>query len=278
MVYASISGYGQTGPWRDEPGYDAVAQAVSGLMSVTGTADGPPVRVGISPADLTAGMWSCVGVLAALRHREHSGHGQQVDVSLLDGQVAWLTYVAAGYFATGTPPRRHGSAHPTIVPYQTFPTAEGEIMIAAGNDALWRRLADAIGLGHLAADPRFAANRDRVAHREVLVPLIEQALASGSVDEWTDVLARAGVPAGPVNTVDQALEHPQLAARAMVAEVRHPAAGPMGVLGSPIKLSATALAVRTAAPELGNDTDDVLAALVDDPATVAAMRERGVLR
>ena len=277
IVYASISGYGQTGPWREQPGYDAIAQAMSGVMSVTGLADGPPVRSGISPADLTAGMWACMGILAALRQKEATGEGQQVDVSLFDGQVACLTYVAAGYFATGVTPRRYGTAHPTIVPYQAFPTADREIMIAAGNDGLWQRLAKAIGIEELLSDPRFRANKDRVAHRDVLVPLIEEALRRRSADHWTEILALQGVPAGPVNSVDQALAHPQLAARGMIADVIHSEAGVMRVLGSPIKLSATGPTIRSAAPGHGQDTDEVLRSLGATPALVDSLRARGAL-
>jgi formyl-CoA transferase/CoA:oxalate CoA-transferase len=276
IVYASISGYGQTGPMSQEPGYDAIAQALSGVMSVTGEADGPPVRFGVSGADLAAGMWASVGVLAALHERQRTGQGQWVDISLVDGQIAWLTYVAAGYLASGKVPQRYGSAHPTIVPYQAFPTADGHLMVAAGNDGLWQRFARVAGLGELVADPRFATNPDRVRNRELLLPLIEDVLRTRPAQEWVELLAEAGIPVGRINTVDQALAHPQVVAREMTAEVEHPSAGSLRVVTSPIKLSASPPAVRSAPPEHGQHTAEVLAGLGVDDEQLAAMRSRGV--
>lgn len=278
LVYASISGYGHTGPYAERPGYDAVAQAMSGIMSVTGEADGAPVRMGTSGADLGAGMWAVIGVLAALNARRQTGRGQHVDISLLDGQIAWLTYVAGNYFATGGTPRRYGSAHPSIVPYQALPTADGHLMVAVGNDGLWRRFAVAVGLGHLAEDPRYATNKDRVAHREELLVLIEEALAVRTSAEWAEVLNEAGVPSGPINTVAEALAHPQVLAREMVVEVEHPQVGPLRMLGSPVKLSAQPPTVRSAPPGLGEHTDEVLAELGLTAEEIAAMREEGAIR
>lgn len=278
VVYASISGYGQTGPYRQEPGYDAIAQALSGVMSVTGQQDGPPVRVGVSSADLAAGMWATIGVLAALRERDRTGEGQWVDVSLLDGQIAWLTYVAGGHFATGTVPDRYGSAHPTIVPYQAFPTAEGHIMIAAGNDSLWQRLARALSLDELANDPRFSTNPDRVRNRDILLPLIETALAQRPAQEWAKILSDAAVPAGPINTVEQALAHPQVSARGMVTAVEHPSAGTVRTLASPIALSASPTQVRSAPPQHGQHSTDILAGLGIDDEQIAALAQKGVIR
>lgn len=278
VVYASVSGYGQTGPLRDEPGYDAIAQALSGVMSVTGEADGPPARFGVSGADLAAGMWACLGVLAALRERERTGDGQWVDVSLLDGQIAWLTYVAGGYFATGEIPRRYGSAHPTIVPYQAFPTADGHLTVAAGNDGLWARFARAVGLADLVDDPRFATNPDRVRNRDELLPLIERTLAQRSAAEWSKLLAEAAVPVGPINTVDQALAHPQVIAREMTVEVDHRSAGRIRMVGSPLKLSASPPRIRTAPPEHGEHTADVLRGLGVDARQLAELRTGGAVR
>lgn len=261
LIYASISGYGQTGPMRDEPGYDAIAQALSGVMSVTGEADGPPVRVGVSSADLGAGMWAVIGILAALASRSATGRGQWVDVSLLDGQVSWLTYVAAGFFATGETPRRYGSAHPTIVPYQALRTADGHLMVAVGNDSLWRRFTATIGQPALADDPRFATNPDRVRHRDELIPALEKVLATRTSEHWAQQLASAGVPAGPISTVGQALAHPQVQARNMVGQVEHPTAGRLQTIGCPVKLSADLPVAPTAPPTLGQHTDQVLADL-----------------
>ncbi|GAB3984031.1 CaiB/BaiF CoA-transferase family protein [Actinoallomurus acanthiterrae] len=278
LVYASISGYGHTGPYAERAGYDAIAQAMSGIMSVTGESDGAPVRMGTSGADLGAGMWAVIGVLAALNARRQTGRGQHVDISLLDGQVAWLTYVAGGYFATGETPRRYGSAHPSIVPYQALPTADGNVMVAVGNDGQWRRFVDAVGRTDLADDPRFATNPDRVRNREELLALLEEALAARTSAEWAEILTEAGVPAGPINTVPEALSHPQVLAREMVVETEHPGAGRLRMLGSPIKLSAQPPAVRSAPPGLGEHTDEVLAELGLTAEEIAAMREEGAIR
>jgi crotonobetainyl-CoA:carnitine CoA-transferase CaiB-like acyl-CoA transferase len=278
LIYASISGYGQTGPSADLPGYDAVAQAVSGMMSVTGEPDGEPVRSGTSSADVGAGMWALIGILAALHARETSGQGQLVDVSLLDGQIAWLTYVAGKYFATGVTPGRHGSAHESLTPYQVFPTADAPLMVAVGSDGLWRRFTSATGLDELADDPRYVTNPDRVGNRDTLIPLITEKLAAKGCAEWTDLLNAAGVPAGPVNTVPAALEHPQVAAREMVVEVEHPVAGTLKMLGSPLKLSAQPPSIRRPPPVLGEHTDEILAEAGYTAAQVAELREAGVVR
>jgi formyl-CoA transferase/CoA:oxalate CoA-transferase len=278
LIYASISGYGQTGPSAELPGYDAVAQAVSGMMSVTGEPDGEPVRGGTSLADVGAGMWALIGILAALHAREASGRGQLIDVSLLDGQVAWLSYVAGKYFATGETPGRHGSAHENLTPYQVFPTADAPLMVAVGSDGLWRRFAAATGLDDLAEDPRYATNPDRVRNRATLIPRITQALAAAGCAEWTDRLTAAGVPAGPVNTVPAALEHPQVIAREMVVEIEHPVAGKLRTLGSPIKLSGQPASIRRPPPVLGQHTDEILAEAGFTPAEVAELRQAGVIR
>jgi len=261
LVYGSVSGYGHTGPLSERAGYDAIAQAMSGAMSVTGAQDGEAVRFGVAGADLGAGMWVTIGVLSALWSRQSTGVGQHVDISLLDGQVSWLTYVAQNYFASGVTPRRYGSAHPNIVPYQGFTTGDGDIMVAVGNDALWHRFAPVLGLDDLVDDPRFATNPDRVANREVLLPLLTEALAARSAAEWSDLLSEAGVPVGPINTVDEALELPQLWARQMVVDLPHPVQGSVRTLGSPIKLSRTPATLRHASPTQGEHTTAILTAL-----------------
>ena len=278
LVYASISGYGQTGPDALRPGYDAIAQARSGIMSVTGETDGPPVRVGVSSADLVAGMWATIGVLAALHEKQLTGQGQWVDISLLDGSVSWLTYVSSGYFASGDVPRRYGSAHPTIAPYQAFPSADGFVMVAVGNDGLWRRFADALGDAALAGDLRYASNPSRVAHREELIPAIEAIMRTRTTEDWVRTLDEAGVPVGPIQTVDQALADPQVLARGMVAELDHPTAGPMKVVGCPVRLTRTPASVRTAPPVLGQDTDQVLASLGLDADRIHALHSSGAVQ
>jgi len=278
LVYASISGYGQTGPDAHRPGYDAIAQARSGIMSVTGEAAGPPVRVGVSSADLTAGMWATIGILAALHEKGRTGLGQWVDISLLDGSVSWLTYVSSGYFASGNIPQRYGSAHPTIVPYQAFETADGFAMVAVGNDGLWRRFAQAVGRADLATDPLFAGNPDRVAHRGALLPLIEGIMLTRTTEEWVAVLDAAGVPVGPIQTVDQALADPQILARGMVATVQHPTEGELNMVNCPIKLSRTPATVRTAPPLLGQHTDGILASLGLTGDRISSLRKAGAIQ
>jgi formyl-CoA transferase/CoA:oxalate CoA-transferase len=278
IIYASISGFGQTGPYRSEPGYDAIAQALGGLMSVTGESDGEPVRVGNSAADLGAGMWAAIGILAALHARTATGHGEWIDISLLDGQIAWLTYLAGGYFASGEVPRRYGSAHPTIVPYQALRTADGHLMVAVGNDTLWQRFAPLLGLDALVADPRFATNPERVVNRAALIPLIEAALATRSSAEWAELLAGAGIPAGAINDVSAALEHPQVKARDMVLSAEHPSAGTVRMVGSPIKLTGHVTAAHRAPPTLGQHTDEVLGELGYSPSELRTLRQKGVVR
>ncbi|MBO4253311.1 CaiB/BaiF CoA transferase family protein [Streptomyces griseorubiginosus] len=278
LVYASISGYGQSGPWASRPGYDAIAQAQSGMMSITGEAGGPPLRPGVATADIGAGMWATIGVLAALRARESTGRGQHVDVSLLDGQLAWLTYVAGGWFATGTSPGPHGSAHPTIVPYQALPTADGHLMIAAGNDKLFQRLTEVLGVPELAADPRFAGNPDRVRHRADLVPLLEAALIRRGSAEWSALLDAAGVPCAPIATVEEALTSPQAQARDMVVELDHPTLGRLRTVGSPLKLGQTPTRLHSAPPLLGQHTDEVLAETGYSPEEIADLHAAGAVR
>jgi formyl-CoA transferase/CoA:oxalate CoA-transferase len=277
LVYASISGYGQTGPRRDEPGYDAVIQAEGGLMSVTGDRDGPAYRLGVAISDIVAGLFAAQGILAALLARARTGEGQRVDIGMLDTTAALLTYQAGNYFATGVTPGRLGNRHPTIAPYETVETADGEIVIAVGNDEIWRRFCPAIGLPHLADDPRFRTNRDRLANYPALRATLDEAFRRRPRAEWIARLRAASVPCGEVRDVAEVLADPHLAAREMVATVQHPTAGPTRVIGTPIKLSDTRGGVREAPPTLGQHTEAVLGELEYDATTIAALRASGAI-
>jgi crotonobetainyl-CoA:carnitine CoA-transferase CaiB-like acyl-CoA transferase len=258
LIYASISGFGQHGPKRDRPGYDAVVQAEGGLMSVTGSADGPPYRLGVAIADLVSGLLAAQGVTLALLARHRTGRGQQVDISMLDGVAALLSYQAGIFFATGEAPPRMGNRHPTIVPYETFEASDGEFVIAVGNDEQFKRFCATAGLSGVADDNRFAANRGRVTNYDVLRPILGDALRRRTRNEWIESLTAAGVPCGSVRDVREVLTDPHLEARKMVEAVEHACAGPLRVLGVPIKLSDTPGKVRTAPPMLGQHTAQVL--------------------
>ena len=259
LVYCSISGFGQTGPRRTEPGYDAVIQGEGGLMSITGAAGGPPFRLGVAISDIVSGMFAAQGIAMALLARVRTGRGQRVDIGMLDATAALLTYQAGIYFATGLAPGRMGNRHPTIVPYETFPASDGEFVIAVGNDDQWRRFCGIIEARELADDERFATNSARVDHYDALRPLLVERLRSRRRDEWVGALKAAGVPCGSVRGVAEVLGDAQLDAREMIETVEHVSAGAVRVLGIPIKLSGTPGAVRTAPPALGQHTDRILA-------------------
>jgi formyl-CoA transferase/CoA:oxalate CoA-transferase len=258
LVYCSISGFGQTGPRRDEPGYDAVIQGEGGLMSVTGEANGPPLRLGVAISDIVSGMFAAQGIAMALLARAKTGRGQHVDIGMLDSTAALLTYQAASYFATGASPTRLGNRHPTIVPYETFAVADGDLVLAVGNDELWRSFCRAVGLSALASDARFATNRDRVVNYDILKPLLDATLRTRSRAEWIAVLNASGVPCGSVRSIGDVLGDPQIEAREMIAAVEHATLGSLRTLGVPIKLSDTPARIRSAAPVLGQHTDGIL--------------------
>ena len=260
LIFVSISGFGQHGPRRDEPGYDAVAQAESGMMSITGTSDGPAVRVGVAIADIAAGMFAFQGLLLALIARGKTGRGQLVDVSLLDAVTGLLTYQVARYFATESAPERTGNRHMTIAPYDTFDTIDGVLVLAVGNDVLWRRFCQTLGLDALGADARFATNEGRVRAYDELRASLAPVLATLELSPLIERLRQAGVPCGAVRDIGEALADPQLLARQMIEVLPHAAIGTVKVLGIPTKLSATPGAVRTAPPMLGEHTAAVLKA------------------
>jgi formyl-CoA transferase/CoA:oxalate CoA-transferase len=273
LIYCSISGFGQTGPRRDEPGYDAVMQAEGGLMSITGDAEGPPFRLGVAISDIVTGMFAFQGISMALLARTRSGKGQLVDVGMLDATAALLTYQAASYFATGRTPARMGNRHPTIVPYETFAASDGSFVLAVGNDSLWRAFCRACGLESMGDNPRFATNPQRVSAYDEIVPVIAERLKTRPRAEWIAALNEAGVPCGAVRDVAEVLQDPQLSARHMVEQVEHATLGPVSVLGLPAKLSDTPGSVRTAPPVLGQHTDSILEKdLGFSPSEIAGMR------
>ena len=278
LVYVSISGFGQTGPRRQEPGYDAAIQAEGGLMSITGDANGPGYRLGVAIADITAGMFAAYGTSLALFARQRSNQGQLVDVGMLDSVAALLTYQAGIHFATGGIPERLGNRHPTVVPYETFEATDGEVVLAVGNDALWRKFCIVAGLEEIVADPRFATNRARVQAYDELRPLLERALRTRSRQTWIEDLTAAGVPCGDVRNIAQVLADPQLAAREMVTELEHIVAGKIRVLGIPTKLSETPGTVKNPPPALGEHTDKVLEELLDiNQAERSRLRQLGAI-
>ncbi|MEN3338905.1 MAG: hypothetical protein V7647_2581 [Acidobacteriota bacterium] len=278
IVYCSISGFGQSGPRRDEPGYDAVMQAEGGLMSITGPENGPPYRLGVAIADITAAMYAVHGITMALLARARSGRGQRVDVGMLDTTVALLTYQAANYFATGEAPVRLGNRHPSIAPYDTFAALDGELVIAVGNDEQWRRFCRVVEADDLAGDERFATNHARVEHYSALRPLLAGALVSRTRAWWLRELKVAAIPCGAVRDIAETLADPQLDARRMIETVEHGTAGAIRLLGVPVKLSDTPGHVRTAPPSLGQHTDHILR--IDcglSPEDIAALRFSAVV-
>ena len=278
LVYAACSGFGQTGPYRDRPAYDAVIQAMGGIMSITGEEGGPPVRVGASIADITAALCTVIGILGALHARERTGEGQLVDVAMLDCQVGILENAIARYFASGEAPGRLGTRHPSITPFQAFDTADGQVVVAVGNDRLWEQLCRLVGREELATDERFATNALRTEHYRELLPVLEGIFRAHPTDWWLAELEGAGIPSGPINTIDRLAEDPQVAARSMLQEVEDPAAGLLRMAGVPIKLSATPGAIAGPAPALGEHTDAILRARLHlDEATILRLRRDRVL-
>ncbi|MQT60859.1 CoA transferase [Pseudomonas sp. FSL R10-0399] len=282
LIYCSITGFGQTGPYAKRAGYDFIIQGLGGLMSLTGRPEGEegagPVKVGVALTDILTGLYATVAILAALAHRQHDGGGQHIDMALLDVQVACLANQAMNYLTTGVSPKRLGNAHPNIVPYQDFPTADGDFILTVGNDSQFRKFAEVAGQPGWADDPRFASNKQRVANRAVLVPLIRQATVFKTTAQWVEQLEAVGVPCGPINELAQVFADPQVQARGLAFELPHALAGLVPQVGSPIRLSETPVEYRRAPPLLGEHTQEVLARVLG-VATVdlELLRQSGVL-
>lgn len=278
LIYAASSGYGHSGPDSQKPAYDILAQAEGGLMSVTGWPGQPPTRVGCSIGDIGAALFAAIGILAALNRRHQTGEGQKVDVAMLDAQVAILENAIARYEVSGENPQPLGNRHPTISPFQAYRASDDWLIVAIGNDTLWQNFCAAVGRNDLAADSRFTQNRDRTANLEQLNSILEPMFATKSVEQWSGILGAAKVPHGRINAIDQVLRNRQVMARHMIATLTDSVAGTVRVAGNPVKLSdAPDPTTRTAAPEIGEHTDEVLADLGYDEAAVATLRERGVV-
>ena len=258
LIYCSISGYGHDGPYAMRPGYDFVAQAESGIMSVTGEVEGEPQRVGSPVADVSAGLYACISILAALHVREKTGKGQHIDISLLEAAVSLLSNVSSNYLISGEEAERYGNGHPNIVPYQAFHTQDGYIVVSCGNDRLYQTLCRLLGREDLATDPRFATNPQRVRNREELVPILQELFLQRETGDWLTALRAAGIPCGPINTVSQVFSDPHLQARGFIWECEHPTAGTIKLSGSPIRLSETPTRLYKAPPLLGEDNDTLL--------------------
>jgi crotonobetainyl-CoA:carnitine CoA-transferase CaiB-like acyl-CoA transferase len=277
LVYCSITGYGQHGPYAARPGYDLMAQGAGGIMSVTGDPDRPPVKVGVAVNDVMSGLNAAVGILSALRHRDRTGVGQHIDIALLDVQVGWLYNVGLNYLLSGSIPKRWGTAHPNTVPYQVFPTSDGHVILGANNDRQFRRLCEFAGTPQLAEDPRFKTNTDRLAHRDQLVELLSDLTRRQPTNHWVDGLQQAGLPCGPVNTIDKVFSDPQVLDREMKIVMKHPD-GEAPLIGSPLKLSATPVRYRRPPPRLGEHTVEVLSTLLEiGDAELEELRKAGII-
>ena len=279
IVYCSISGFGATGPYQSRPAYDQIMQGISGIMSITGELGGDPQKVGIAVADIGAGMWAAFAIMTALFHRNNSGgQGQNIDLSMLDAQVAWMTYQAGYYFATGEAPKRLGAAHPTLVPYQAFMGKDGKYFnVAVGSDRLWDRFCEGINRMDLHDDPKYASNSVRVNHRSELVPLLQELFLARDADEWVADLQAVSVPAGPINDLADVFNDPQVLHREMLLEMPHPTLGSIKQTGLPVKFSDTPGSLEKPPPLLGEHNREILTTLGYSDADVDQMADAGVI-
>jgi crotonobetainyl-CoA:carnitine CoA-transferase CaiB-like acyl-CoA transferase len=278
LIYCSITGFGQTGPYAPRPGYDGLIQAMGGIMSLTGLADGEPQKVGVPVADVFAGLYGCIGILAALRHRDATGIGQQIDIGMLDTHAAWLSNQAMNYLATGTNPQRLGNEHPNIVPYQVFQTSDGYVVLSIGNDPTFKRFCETFGLAALLEDARFSTNAARVENRRLVTDTLAPVMLGQTTAWWVDRLEAAKIGCGPINTIEQVFADPQVKARGVLVEMTRPDGGTVQVVANPVRLSETPADYRIAPPALGQHTDEVLSGLLGLGADeLADLRGRGVI-
>jgi formyl-CoA transferase len=277
LIYCAVTGYGHTGPYRDRPGYDILAQALGGFMSVTGPAEGVPHRAGVAIADLAAGMFAAHAILAALYRHDKDGSGQYIDISLLDSQVALMTYVASNYLVTGEPPTRLGNAHPNIVPYEVFKASDGYFTFGAGNDRQWTKFCQAVEHPEWSNDERFTTNPQRLAHRVELIELLQNLFGQREVEHWLTLCEEIGLPAAPINSMDRVFSNPQAIARNLRTEVPHPTAGTVPLVSSPLKIPTSPVEVRYPPPLLGQHTEEILSEILRmEPDSVRSLQEEGV--
>jgi crotonobetainyl-CoA:carnitine CoA-transferase CaiB-like acyl-CoA transferase len=282
LIYCSITGFGQTGPYRHKPGYDFMIQGIGGLMSITGEPDqrpgGGPMKVGVAVADIFTGLYAAIAILGAVAHRDRTGAGQYIDLALLDTQVAVLANQAMNYLVTGVAPQRLGNAHPNIVPYQVFVASDGHIIVAVGNENQFARMCEVIGRSELASDARFATNASRVNNRDELIAILQGIFAARTMRDWLESLERAGVPCGPINTVADVFADPQVQARGLKLDLPHPSIGLVPSVANPIKYSATPISYTSAPPMLGADTDEILREMLGvTPEEIARLRKAGIV-
>jgi crotonobetainyl-CoA:carnitine CoA-transferase CaiB-like acyl-CoA transferase len=282
LIYCSVTGFGQTGPYREHPGYDFMIQGMGGMMSVTGEPDGAPgggpQRAGVPVADIITGMYASIAICAAIASRERTGRGQHIDCALLDSQIALLAYQNTNFFATGNSPKRIGNLHPNIVPYQPFKTKDGDVIVACGNDNLYQKLCEMLKRPDLAADPRFAANGKRVENRVEMTRALQEIFVTRTTKEWVAALEEAGVPNGPINTVQQVFEEPQVKARNVRIELDHPVAGKLPGVASPMRFSDTTIEYKNAPPVLGQHTDEVLRGVLElSEGEIAKLKADGIV-
>ncbi len=277
LIWASISGFGNNGPYAEQPGYDVIAQGMSGTMFITGEADDPPIRFPTPIADITAGIYTALAIVTALFARERSGKGQSIDTALLDSQVVWLANIASNYLATGDTPKKIGNAHPSIVPYQPFPASDGWIIVGVGSERLWERFLTVLDWPELTTDERFRTNADRLNNREILVPMLAERFRQNSCSEWIEELKAAGIPCGPIYSPAQALADEHVLARGMIVNLEHPVLGMIRSIGSPMNLSDTPVNYRQPPPLLGEHTLEVLSELGYSREAQKALQEKGVI-